>query len=118
MKIVHKCEECYLKDLCKNYLYNKSWLLEFNPDYYNYDFLSIELSCIHKNGRNHLKGQINCNECRNRDICTAYNTKEHSSYAVEYLKKQVDNYIDIHFRNAFDGRLICQGFALQDATIR
>ena len=38
MKIEHECDKCYLKDLCKNYLYRKSFMEEYKPDYYDYEY--------------------------------------------------------------------------------
>ena len=109
MKIIHECEQCYLNQLCKNYLYNRYALNEFKPDYYDYDFLSLDLRCTHKHKNSKFNNAIDCDKCVNRCICTLYNSGN-KGRGIEYLTKKASEYVWSRFREAFVGTLCCKGY--------
>ena len=121
MKIEHECEKCYLKDLCKNYLYNKSFMEEYKPEYYDYEFLTLKLSCTHLHKGKRGSSDCNCERCVNKPICclgslnSAFDT---GSGRVEFLKKGASNYIDKHFRDAFIGTSCCKGYGPEENNFK
>lgn len=121
MKIEHECDKCYLKDLCKNYLYRKSFMEEYKPDYYDYEFLTLRLSCTHLHKGKIFFSQCDCDRCANKPVCCLGSLQSEFDTGkgrVEFLKRGASTYVDKHFGDAFIGTICCKGYVPEENNIK
>lgn len=118
MTIEHECENCYLKDLCKTYLFSQAHLRTFKTEYHDWNFLSLKLQCTHKHPNKKAPTCFDCDKCANQQICILGTNNQCSwDVQVDYLQRTASRYISEHFKEAFLGTLCCKGFSPKEPNV-